>query len=147
MGDIGITSTPDQAFHYQRQVAVKRIWGETLPQAERTQIKKVAEQFEAMYLSDMMNYVMSDMDMSDTSFGGGTGEKMYQSLMANEYGKQFAKSGQVGIAPILEREMLKMQELQRNPRLANPQSSLSQQALHDPIIAKTIHTNPIHTNK
>lgn len=127
MGDISTnaaSAAPTHGFELAtRQVAQKRNWGESLSAAERTQIKKTALDFEAMYLSDMMNYMMADMDMSETSFGGGTGEKMYQSMMANEYGKQLAKSGQVGIAPVLEREMLRMQELQRNPRLATAPTS------------------------
>jgi len=75
-----------------------------------------------MFVSEMMNYMFTDTDMSENKvFGGGEGEKMYQSLLVNEYAGRMSSSGQAAIAPTLEREMLKMQELQRNPSLAtNP---------------------------
>ena len=124
------TATPQALQNtYQRQVSKPRNWGESLSDAEKRSIHKAAEKFEAMYVSDMMNYMFTDTDMSGNAFGGGPGEKMYQSLMVNEYGNTMAKSGQAGIAPVLEREMLRLQELQRNPRLANEVTSAAATSL------------------
>ena len=46
-------------------------------------------------------------------FGGGQGEKIYRSMMVQEYGKAVAKAGGVGIADAVQREILKMQENQQ----------------------------------
>jgi Rod binding domain-containing protein len=44
-------------------------------------------------------------------FGGGDGEKMFRSFMTEAMGKQIAKSGGLGIADTVAREMLKLQGL------------------------------------
>lgn len=104
---------------YQRKEAAPREWGKTLSQHDRTDIHKAAKSFEKMYMSEMMNYMFTDTDMSDNMFGGGAGEQMYSSLLVNEYAGKMSSSNQAAIAPMLEREMLKLQELQKNPRLAH----------------------------
>jgi len=43
-------------------------------------------------------------------FGGGNGEAVYRSLLLQEYSKVAAKSGGVGIADAVQREMLRAQE-------------------------------------
>jgi Rod binding domain-containing protein len=50
---------------------------------------------------------------SDGPFGGGQAEETYRGLLVDEYGKAIAKSGGVGLADQIAREMLKMQEVQR----------------------------------
>lgn len=119
-----LAALPEKLSNYTRKVDTQREWGTTLPAKDRKQIHEAAQKFEAMYVSEMMNYMFSGTDLSDSEFGGGPGEKMYQPLLVNEYSKGLASSGQTGISPVLEREMLKMQELQRNPRLASPTSNL-----------------------
>ena len=128
------TSAP-QPFSYTRQTAKPREWGQTLSTQDRKQIHETAQKFEAMYVSEMMNYMFEGTDLSESGFGGGTGEKMYQSLLVNEYSNKLSQSGQAGIAPVMEREMLRLQELQRNPRLAQ------QPAAADKLSDKT--TKPI----
>jgi Rod binding domain-containing protein len=44
-------------------------------------------------------------------FGGGDGEKMFRSFMTEAMGKQMSKSGGLGIADTVSREMLKLQGL------------------------------------
>lgn len=150
MSDLDATITPlgalpQQASNYTRKIEKQREWGASLPAKDRKQIHDAAQKFESMYVSEMMNYMFSETDMSQTEFGGGPGEKMYQSLLVNEYGKNLASSGQAGIAPILEREMLKLQELQRNPRLASPTSTLhSANKLNDPTDLDTQTTEANH---
>lgn len=113
-----LAATPITA-NYQRTEKPPREWGKTLSQHERTEIHKSAKSFEKMYMSEMMNYMFTDTDMSDNMFGGGAGEQMYNSLLVNEYAGKMSGSNQATIAPVLEREILKLQELQKNPRLAH----------------------------
>jgi len=78
-------------------------------------IQAAAQQFEAMFMTEMMNHMYEGVD-SDGMFGGGHGEEVFRSLLVQEYGSIAARSGQMKIADQVAREMLRMQEEQRNPR-------------------------------
>ncbi len=73
------------------------------------QIRAAAEDFEAVFLTQMVEQMFSGVS-TDGMFGGGQGEKIFRSMMAQEYGKVMASNGGVGIADEVAREMLKMQE-------------------------------------
>jgi len=74
--------------------------------------KQAAEEFEALFISEMLSPVFENLD-TDGLFGGGQGEKIYRSLMVQEYGKAIAKAGGIGIADTVQREILRMQENQQ----------------------------------
>jgi len=76
------------------------------------QAKRAAEEFEALFISEMIAPVFESLD-TEGLFGGGQGEKIYRSLMVQEYGKAIAKSGGIGIADTVQREILRMQENQQ----------------------------------
>jgi Rod binding domain-containing protein len=44
-------------------------------------------------------------------FGGGPAEDIYRDLMVDEYGKQIANTGGIGIADTIERQLLALQEV------------------------------------
>ena len=73
--------------------------------------KKAGEEFEALFIAEMLGPVFEGLS-SEGMFGGGSGEKIYRSLMVQEYGKAIARAGGVGIAETVQSEMLKMQEMQ-----------------------------------
>ena len=75
-------------------------------------VKRAAEEFEALFISEMLAPVFEGLD-TDGMFGGGQGEKIYRSMMVQEYGKAIAQAGGVGIAESVQREILKMQENQQ----------------------------------
>jgi Rod binding domain-containing protein len=76
----------------------------------RAGIAKTAQSFEASFLSSMLGQMFEGLDTSGP-FGGGQGEEMFRSIMMDAFGKQIAKSGGVGVAAAVQREMLKMQGL------------------------------------
>ncbi len=47
---------------------------------------------------------------TDGPFDGGPGEEMFRSLMVDEYSKQMAAQGGIGLSQSITRELLKMQE-------------------------------------
>ncbi|MBQ7286086.1 MAG: rod-binding protein, partial [Alphaproteobacteria bacterium] len=47
-------------------------------------------------------------------FGGGEAEKMYRSLLLDEYGKEMAKLGGIGVQDQVMRTILEMQEMAEN---------------------------------
>lgn len=92
-----------------------RLAGDARHAANRDAIRQAAVQFETMFLNEMFSHLFSGVN-ADNPFGGGKGEEIFQSLMVNEYAAITARSGQTKIAPAIEREMLRMQEEQQNPR-------------------------------
>ncbi len=71
-----------------------------------------AEQFEAIFLSQMISPMFETLE-EDPMFGGGPGEKMYRSLLVEEYGKVLAQTGGVGLADQLQQELIKLQEIKQ----------------------------------
>ena len=73
-------------------------------------IKKAATDFEASFVSNMLGEMFEGVDTA-APFGGGQGETMFRSFLMDAFGKQIAKTGGVGVAASVQREMLKMQGL------------------------------------
>ena len=71
---------------------------------------KAAKEFEGQFVSQMLTQMWQGIE-TDGYFGGGNGEEMFRGLMINEYGKQIAQSGKLGIADNVRNAMLKMQEV------------------------------------
>ncbi|MGF1608282.1 MAG: rod-binding protein [Kiloniellales bacterium] len=72
--------------------------------------REAAMEFEAVFLSEMLTPVFEDLE-SDGLFGGGSGERIYRSLLVQELGRTMARSGGVGIADAVQREIMKVQEM------------------------------------
>lgn len=71
--------------------------------------RKVAEEFEASFLSTYIAQMFSGIS-TDGPFGGGYGEKVYRTMMTEEYAKAMAATGGIGIAKQVYSEILRMQE-------------------------------------
>jgi peptidoglycan hydrolase FlgJ len=93
------------------QVMLQAMQGAKPPMRTQTaaQAKQAAQDFEAQFLSQMVQHMFTGIK-SDSMFGGGQGEEMFRSMMYDEYGKILARHGGVGIAAAVERELLKTQE-------------------------------------
>ena len=78
--------------------------------AKRAKIKETAQNFEASFLSVMMQQMFEGVKTSEP-FGGGQGEEMFKSMLTDAMSKQVTKAGGVGLASTIQREMLKMQGL------------------------------------
>ena len=75
------------------------------------QVRRAAEEFEALFLSQMLAPMFESLQ-TEGPFGGGAGEGIYRTLMVQEYGRAIAASGGVGIAEAVQREILKLQEIE-----------------------------------
>ena len=73
--------------------------------------KDAGEKFEAQFLSTMFQHMFQGLE-TDGPFGGGAGEEMFRSVMTEALGKQVVKSGGIGLADTVQREILKLQGLQ-----------------------------------
>jgi Rod binding domain-containing protein len=83
------------------------------PDGRKAAAHKAAQDFEAFFASQMIESMSAGIK-SNAMFGGGQGEQIYRSMLNQEYGKTLAKHGGLGIAPAVEREMLRMQEAHDN---------------------------------
>ena len=54
-------------------------------------IREAAAEFEALFLSEMMNHMFAGVDV-DPMFGGGSGEQMFRGMMIQEYGKMMSRT-------------------------------------------------------
>jgi flagellar protein FlgJ len=72
-------------------------------------IDKTAENFEAMFATQLLQPMFETVNV-DPTFGGGNGEQIMRSFVLQEYGKLIAKSGKLGIASQVKSEMLRAQE-------------------------------------
>ena len=61
---------------------------------------KAARDFEAMFLTQMVDEMLKQVDMGD--FGGGAGQDQFRYFMAEAFGKQIAEQGGGGIAQSLQ---------------------------------------------
>ncbi len=74
-------------------------------QAART----AAEEFEQTFLTTMMESMFAGVETS-APFGGGHAEQQFRSVLLGEYAKDMAKTGGIGIADEVYREILAIQE-------------------------------------
>lgn len=72
-------------------------------------IRKTADNFETVFLSEMFNHMFSGIK-TDAMFGGGHGEDMFQSMMVDEYAKKIVSGGGIGIAKSVMHALLAEQE-------------------------------------
>jgi Rod binding domain-containing protein len=73
-------------------------------------VDTVSTDFEAVFLTQMMQQMFAGDDLTNF-FGGGTAGDVYKSYLLNEYGKLMAQAGGVGIAAQVKQELLKLQEV------------------------------------
>ena len=85
--------------------------GTALHQRQRDAARKAAEDFEGVFIAQMMEPMFQGL-RTDGLFGGGNGEMIFRSLMIQEVGKEVASSGGIGISDSVYREMLRMQGLE-----------------------------------
>lgn len=77
----------------------------------KSKARDAGQKFEAQFLSTMFQHMFQGLE-TDGPFGGGAGEEMFRSMMTEAMGKQVAKSGGIGLADTVQREILKLQGLQ-----------------------------------
>ena len=75
----------------------------------RQKAEDAAESFEAFFMSRMMESMFEGVS-TDGLFGGGHAEKIYRSLLLDQYGKEMAKTGTIGVKDYVMQAILQMQE-------------------------------------
>ncbi len=91
----------------------------SLPVTE-DKIKKVAEEFESLFL-DIVVKAMRKSVVKSGFMDGGFGEDMYGSMLDTEYAKLMANSGTTGLAPLIEQQLAGTQKIIKNISEINKQ--------------------------
>ena len=77
-------------------------------------INKTAEEFEAVFITQMMK-PMFDMVKVNSEFGGGKGEEVFRDFTIEEYGKRLSSKGGIGIANHVREQLIYAQAAQEHP--------------------------------
>lgn len=75
----------------------------------KEKISEAAVEFEAVFIAEMMKPMFEGIS-TEAPFGGGKGEEVFRSMLLQEYGKTMAKTGSIGVADAVKRELIKAQE-------------------------------------
>jgi Rod binding domain-containing protein len=78
--------------------------------SDPSRAEAAAKDFEAFFISMVLENMFAGIK-TDGPFGGGNGEKIFRSVMIEEYGKQIVERGGFGIADMVQKEILKLQEV------------------------------------
>lgn len=76
-----------------------------------SKIDEVAQEFEAVFLSEMLKPMFQELK-TDGMFGGGKGEEVFRSFLLKEYGDIMSQAGGIGLAAHVKEEIIRMQESQ-----------------------------------
>lgn len=71
-------------------------------------IKQAATEFEAVFISHMLQFMFSGVE-SDEIFGGGYAEEVYRSMLVDEYGQVMSRTGGIGISEVVQRQLMELQ--------------------------------------
>lgn len=103
------------------------------------QIDKTSQDFEGMFMSQMLQPMFEHLETNST-FGGGHGEEVMRSLLVQEYGKIASKRGGIGIADAVKREMIRAQNLAQGK---DPNAPLAATAVNK-AAARTAYTKTLN---
>jgi Rod binding domain-containing protein len=82
-------------------------------QSPKEQARQVAEQFEGIFINQMLSSMFEGIGGEDDIFNGGYAEETYRGLMTETYADAITKSGGIGIADNIMRELIGLQEIEK----------------------------------
>ena len=77
----------------------------------REQAAAVAQQFERMFIAEMLQPMFAGIE-TDGPFGGGNAEATFRPMLLDQYADAISRGGGIGIADSVMKEILKMQGLE-----------------------------------
>lgn len=81
---------------------------------EADALRHAAEEFESVFLSEMLGPMFEGLDTEGLG-GGGMGEQIFRPMLVEHYAQAISHSGGVGIADSVVREFMRMQQSQTPP--------------------------------
>jgi peptidoglycan hydrolase FlgJ len=105
-------STPLSATPLDRFGALRRDAAPAIDAKDQARLKATAEDFEAFFVTHAFEDMYGDLS-SDPLFGGGEAENIFRSFLLQEYGKQVARTGGIGVSDMVQKQLLQLQESPR----------------------------------
>ena len=87
------------------------------PDIDMKRIDKTAQDFEAMFLSEMLKPMFETVKVNEM-FGGGKGEEIFSGFLRDEYSKMLSAQGGIGIAGLVKEQLIEMQSKAKASPLA-----------------------------
>jgi len=84
------------------------------PDATQDEIRRVAQEFESVFLAEMLSPMFEALDTNGLG-GGGMGEEMFRPMLVQRYAESIAKAGGVGVADYIIAELNRMQTIEAAP--------------------------------
>jgi Rod binding domain-containing protein len=78
------------------------------------ELRRAAEEFEAVFLAEMLAPMFESLD-TDGLGGGGMGEEIFRPMLVERYAESISRAGGVGIADSIVRELVRLQESELVP--------------------------------
>ena len=125
MSDVSNT-TPSSYLDFN---ALARLKGEAARDPSKA-VRQTSEQFEAYFIQQMMKTMRESIEKSDLVEGGNI--DMYQDMMDKEISLQMVKRGGMGLADMMERQMVRAQEMSTQDALQLRQPEAKAIPLHAP---------------
>jgi Rod binding domain-containing protein len=107
----GVPVSGDATVALERQEANKLNQLRSMKTTDPKEADRVSHDFEAMFLSSMLQPMFATLKPGKGLFGGGNAESTFQAMMVDEYGKVMSKAGGVGIAAMVRKQILQTQEV------------------------------------
>lgn len=89
-------------------LGAQKAYGASAPKLP-SRIDTTAEDFEAVFLTQMMERMFDGLG-EDGPLGGGSAGGAYRSMLADQYGKNIAAAGGIGLADQVRRELIALQQ-------------------------------------
>ncbi len=91
----------------------------------KANLREKAKGLEGVFLNTLTSTMFSTIK-TDDEFGGGIGEDTWRGMQAEQMADAIAKSGGIGLADSVTRNLLDVQEAVKFPPTANPQGTYPQ---------------------
>lgn len=75
--------------------------------------KDAAQQFESVFLTNMFEEMFAGIQEEEGPLGSGPAQGAWRSMLTEEYANTIAKSGGIGVADHIQRELIALQERSR----------------------------------
>jgi len=104
-----LQQTQSNASHAKMMQAGNALKGQSQNEAKtESKTDVAARDFEAVFISQMLAHMFDGIETNEM-FGGGASEKIYKSMMVEEYGKIISQSGGIGVSDSIKSQLIAMQ--------------------------------------
>ncbi len=79
--------------------------GRLHPEGEDRRLREVTQEFEALFVKQMLDAMRATRDTDSDMLHGGMAEDFFEDMLYTEYAKIMAKTGDFGLGEVLYREL------------------------------------------